>query len=267
MIGGKGVSPILLIIALLAILIALIFVIGSNKTQTATQCYSDEDCYWCGQECVRIQKYMPPCPYFSHENYECGCVSNKCQKIPTTTAQICNCPEGFVPTSDGTLCMSKCTSLPGQPQCTPPVSPCLLSTTTTTNSSKYVDLNELVKDPSLYVNSYVHLNEGHVVKNVGAFFGDTYYLQSDTGITNFKNLNESSTGIAIVSDKSNLEDLVQYTFNGTAYSYTSPKASYYFEFVIVDGFVRDRGNVVDASRYYLEVVNIGGYFLEPSPLP
>ena len=124
-------------------------------------------------------------------------------------------------------------------------------TTTITQNPIEVNLDDLVKNPTLYVNKYVKVR-GQTVKNVGAFFGDIYYLQSDEGINNFKSLSESSTGVAIISSKSNLENFVEYTFNGTGYTYI-PKALFYVE---VFGFVKDRGMVTDASRYVLEADDI-----------
>jgi len=129
--------------------------------------------------------------------------------------------------------------------------PSAYTTTTTTNIPTDVNLDDLVKNPASYVGSYIKIR-GQVVKNVGAFFGDTYYLQSDEGIRNFKRLNESSTGMSIVSDKINLENYVGFTFNGTGYT-IAPRRFFY---VNVSGYVRDRGMVVDAARYVLEADNI-----------
>jgi len=122
---------------------------------------------------------------------------------------------------------------------------------TTTISARYVDLNYLAKNPDLYVGSYIKVR-GHVVKNVGAFFGDTYHLQSDEWLRDFKSLSESSTGMAIISSESDLEDFVEYTFDGKNYTHI-PKNFFYVE---AFGFVKDRGNVMDAARYVLEIDNI-----------
>ena len=113
---------------------------------------------------------------------------------------------------------------------------------------KAINLDDLVKNPASYVGSYIDVR-GQVVKNVGAFFGDTYYFQSNEGIRNFKSLSESSTGIAIVSDNIDLEDYVGYTFNGTGYTIAPMR----FFYVDVSGYLRDRGTVTDAARYVLVV--------------
>ena len=62
-------------------------------------------------------------------------ISFKSLTLPTTTTTTignCICPQGFIPTSDGTLCWQPCTSPSGQPKCTPIVAPCQSTTTTTT---------------------------------------------------------------------------------------------------------------------------------------
>jgi hypothetical protein len=124
-------------------------------------------------------------------------------------------------------------------------------TTTITQNPIEVNLDYLVKNPALYVNKYVKMR-GYVVKNVGAFFGDRYYLQSSEGIQNFKSLSESSTGMAISSGNTDLENFVQFTFNGTGYT-GGPQPRLYID---ASGFLRDRGTVTDVSRYILEIDNV-----------
>jgi len=128
--------------------------------------------------------------------------------------------------------------------------PCSSGTTTTITSVENVDLDDLVKNPALYVNKYVNVT-GYVVKNVGAFFGETYFLQSFSGIQNFKSLSESSTGTALAGNY-NFESIVSYTFDGRNYNSSNP------EVVTIVGVIMDRGYPppTDVSRYYFDVQKV-----------
>jgi len=129
--------------------------------------------------------------------------------------------------------------------------PCPSGTTSTTIiPAKSIDLDELIIDTAKYVNSYVNVR-GYVVKNVGAFFGETYFLQSFFGIQNFKSLSESSTGIALIGNY-DFESIVSYTFDGRSYNSLNP------EIVAVYGTIKDRGSPppTDVSRYYFEVQKV-----------
>jgi hypothetical protein len=224
----KGITSAMIAIVLIAMVIG-IFIFNqkplnisltttSSTTTTALPCLEE------GQSEPGVPTVPRNCCSGLNQSYVYSIVDGNCIPAPGANFICIKCGDG--------ICGS------GENKCNCPQD---CGSTTTT-------LDDLARNPALFVVSYIKV-QGQVVKNVGAFFGDTYYLQSNEGIRNFKSLNESSTGIAIVSDKINFENYVGYTFNGTGYS-ISPRRFFY---VNVSGYVRDRGIVTDVSRYFLEV--------------
>lgn len=216
----KGVS---VTVAIIVIIVALVLILISNysiKFNNSTFCVQNNDCIFVCGSCENINYFNShpkiPCAMRSNQiGNDCICENNQCIITAVSTTTV---------------------------------------TQTTTTSVNNVDLDALAKNPALYVSSYIKAR-GQVVKSVGAFFGDTYYLQSDDGIRNFKSLSESSTGIAIASENINFENYVGYTFNGTGYSIAPLR----FFYVDVSGYVIDRGMIVDAARYVLVVNDISDH--------
>jgi len=107
-----------------------------------------------------------------------------------------------------------------------------------------VTVETINKNPQLYDNSKVKL-EGYIIKNVGAFFGPTYHLQTPVDVKDFS----TNTKITLFSEI-NLENFISYTFDGKTYAPLNPRV------VTIGGTIEYLGQVTDYSSHHLLVESI-----------
>ena len=114
--------------------------------------------------------------------------------------------------------------------------------------SNPLTVDEVLQNPSKFEKMEIKI-KGYVVKNVGAFFGPKYMLQSPNEIKNFKSVAESSQGIALYDP--NIEDFVAYIFDGHSYAQLKQE-----EVVVSAVYHINNPPPPDGTQDYLEVRKI-----------